>query len=133
MKSLSSWLVVIFMFMFWVFRVIITICAEYGSDNFGGFIAFNLNVETILLFVTILCMVLTLRRNIFGGIIYIISYGYYFGGYILTNGLPALTSGEAMSMSVLQNVAVSFIRIDFTNMYMYGFICRANKKKRSKG
>ena len=39
MKNITSWLLVMFMAMFWVFRVIIAFQAQYEKD-FGGFIAF---------------------------------------------------------------------------------------------
>ena len=97
-----------FMAMFWIFRIVVAFQAQYEQD-FGGFIAFNMTIEVILLFVTILCMALVLRRNIIGGIIYLGSYGYYFGGYILTNAIPTLINGETLSMSVLQNAMVAAV------------------------
>lgn len=110
MKSLSSWLLVMFMAMFWLFRIVVAFQAQYEKD-FGGFIAFNMTIEVILLFVVILCMALVLRRNIIGGIIYLLSYGYYFGGYILTNGIPAIASGGTLGMSVMQNTMVAAVGI----------------------
>ena len=108
MKSLSSWLLVMFMAMFWIFRVIVAFQAQYEQD-FGGFIAFNLTVEIVLLFLTIVCMALVLRRNLIGGIIYLGAYGYYFGGYIVTNSLFALINGDTLSMSTLQNTMVAAV------------------------
>ncbi len=110
MKSLSSWLLVMFMAMFWLFRVVVAFQAQYEND-FGGFIAFNMTVEVILLFVVIVCMALVLRRNIIGGVIYLLSYGYYFGGYILTNGIPAISSGGTLGMSVMQNTMVAAVGV----------------------
>ena len=110
MKSFSSWLLVMFMAMFWVFRILVTLQAQYDKD-FGGFIAFNFNVEVALLFIAILCMVLFLRRVLIGSVVYLISYGYYFGGYIFTSAIPSLTSGETLSMSVLQNTMVAAIAL----------------------
>ena len=110
MKNLSSWLLVMFMFMFWIFRIAVTYQAQYEKE-FGGFIAFNFNIEVALLFIVVLCMILILRRFLIGGILYLVSYGYYFGGYILSNALPGLLEGESLSMSVLQNTMVSFIGI----------------------
>jgi hypothetical protein len=110
MKNLSSWLLVMFMGMFWLFRIVVAFQAQY-DQNFGGFIAFNFTFEVVLLFVAILCMILVLRRNIFGGILYLASYGFYFGGYILTNAIPVLMSGETMDMSVMQNTLVSAVAL----------------------
>ena len=110
MKSLSSWLLVMFMAMFWLFRVVVAFKAQYEND-FGGFIAFNMTIEVILLFLVILCMALVLRRNIIGGIIYLLSYGFYFGGYIIMNGFPAIMSGENLDMSVMQNTMVAAVGV----------------------
>lgn len=108
MKSLSTWLLVMFMVMFWGFRIVVAFQAQYGHD-FGGFIAFDFNTEIILLFLTIISFILVIRRNLIGGLIYIISYGYYFGGYIVTNLLPGLLSGEVVQFSILQNGLVSSV------------------------
>ena len=111
MKSFSSWLLVMFMAMFWLFRVVVAFEAQYQQD-FGGFIAFNFTVEVVLLFVAILCMILVLRRNLIGGILYLVSYGYYFGGYIFTNAVPVLMSSDGvMDMSVMQNALVSAVAV----------------------
>lgn len=110
MKNLSSWLLVMFMVMFWIFRVIVAFTTQY-DQSFGGFIAFNFKIEVILLFVAILCMILVLRRNLLGGILYLASYGFYFGSYILTNAIPSLMSETAMDMSVMQNTLASALGI----------------------
>lgn len=128
MKSLSSWLLAMFMFMFWVFRVIVAFQAQYEKD-FGGFIAFNFTVEVVLLFVAILCMILFLRRNLLGGIIYLVTYGYYFGGYILTNAVPALLSSEALGISVMQNAMVAAVGLVIAICVFFDlFIARVRKK-----
>ena len=110
MKSFSSWLLVMFMGMFWLFRVVVAFQAQYGQ-NFGGFIAFNSTVEVVLLFVVILCMILVLRRNLIGGILYLGSYAFYFGGYILNNAMPAIMSGSSMDMFTMQNTLVSAVAL----------------------
>lgn len=128
MKNLSSWLLVMFIFMFWVFRVIVAFQAQYESD-FGGFIAFDFKVEVILLFVVILCMILILRRKLLGGIIYLIAYGYYFGGYILTNALPMLIEGESLPMSILQNAMVSAVGLVIAICVLFDLIIDRVRKR----
>ena len=124
MKSLSSWLIAMFMFMFWGFRVAVAFQAQY-EKNFGGFIAFNLTFEVILLFVTILCMILFLRRVLLGGIIYLGAYGYYFGSYILQNVL----SGNSMGMETMQNVMVSALAIIIAFCAFFDLIVARVRKK----
>lgn len=108
MKSLTSWLLVFFMFLFWVFRIIVALQSQYG-DSFGGFIAFNFNVEVILLFLTVLCFILIVRRYLIGGILYLVSYGYYFGSYLLSNILVLLDEGGSLSMTSAQNMMAAAI------------------------
>jgi hypothetical protein len=108
MKSITSWLLSFFMIMFWAFRVIVAVSAQYGGD-FGGFIVFDNIIEIALLFVSILCFILIVKRKILGGIIYLVGYGYYFGSYIITEALPVLSSGEQMDITVLQNVVVAML------------------------
>ncbi len=124
MKSLSSWLIAMFMFMFWGFRVAVAFQAQY-EKNFGGFIAFNLTIEVILLFLVILCMILFLKRVLLGGIIYLGAYGYYFGSYILQN----LLSGNSMGIETMQNVMVSALGIIIAFCAFFDLIVAKARKK----
>ena len=110
MRNLSSWLLVMFMGMFWLFRFIIAISVQFGGNDFGGFIAFDFNTEVILLFTTIVCLILILRRFLIGALAYLGTYGYYFGAYILNNVI--LNKPEAgLSFDVLQNALVATIGV----------------------
>lgn len=108
MKSFASWLLAFFMVMYWVFRVIVTLSAQYGGD-FGGFIVFDNTIEIVLLFVSLLCFILVVKRIIWGGLIYLGGYGFYFGTYIYQNFIPALSSEEPVDMVILQNTIVAII------------------------
>ncbi len=46
MKNFSTWLLVMFMVMFWIFRVMVTLAAEFGLD-LGGFTPLNKEMEII--------------------------------------------------------------------------------------
>ena len=108
MKSLLSWLTVLFMAMFWIFRIAVTVSLQFGG-SFGGFLVFNNTFEIIMLFVSMLCFILIVRRNIFGPIIYTVGYGLYFGSYIFSTFVPSLTSGEQIDIVVLQNGFVAIL------------------------
>lgn len=127
MKSLASWLLVMFMGLFWIFRIIIAFQDQYGKD-LGGFIAFNSTIEVILIFVVMLCMILVVRRILLGGIIYFLGYGYYFGGYILTTGLSGIMTGGA-SMGVLQNTFVSLIGLIIAFCVLFDLIIARVRRK----
>lgn len=110
MRKISSWLIFIFMIMFWLFRVATTYCTKMEKD-FVGFVSFNLTVEVIILFVTILCIILFYKRSLIGATIYLLSYGYYFGGYILTTGIPSFMNLGESNITILQNSFVSIIAV----------------------
>ena len=110
MKNLSSYLLAMFMIMFWGFRIIVAVKAG-NDETFAGFMAFNLNIEIILLFITLICFTFFVRRKIIGAIVYLISYGYYFGGYLITSVIPLLMEGTTLSIDILQNTMVAFIGI----------------------
>ena len=61
MKNVASWLLVFIMGIFWVFRVAVTLSAQFGGD-FGGFIVFNNTIEIALLFITLVCFIFIIRR-----------------------------------------------------------------------
>ena len=92
MKSMASYLLAIFMVMFWVFRIIVAFTASMGIDI--GFVPMNMNMEIILLFVTIPCVILVVKRKLTGAIIYLIAYGMYFGMdlYSIVTGIMAKTT-----------------------------------------
>ena len=110
MKSLASWLVLMFMGMFWVFRVAVALAAQFGGD-FGGFIPFDNTAEILLLFLSLLCFALIAKRIIWGAVIYVIGYGWYFGSYIFGTMIPQLTGGGEMDIIVLENGFVAALGI----------------------
>lgn len=110
MKNLSSYLLAMFMIMFWGFRILVALKAG-NEESFGGFIAFNTNIEIILLFITLICFTFIVRRKMIGAIIYLVSYGYYFGGYIISSVIPLLMEGTTLGIDVLQNTMVALIGI----------------------
>lgn len=106
MRNLSTYLLVIFMVMFWIFRIMVTFMYELGSD-FAGIIPLNKTLEIVLLFVVLLCIILIAKRKMIGALIYLLSYGLYFGTD-LTTKLTAIfedmtqeiTMGTSLSMFV---------------------------------
>ena len=77
MKTLANYLVAIFMLMYWIFRIVVT----YMYDTGKAFVTQPLNepTEIVLLFVTLLCIILFVKRIKFGGVLYITTYYAYFG------------------------------------------------------
>ena len=77
MKTLANYLVAIFMVMYWIFRIVVT----YMYDTGKAFVTQPLNepIEIVLLFVTLLCIILFVKRIKYGGVLYIATYYGYFG------------------------------------------------------
>lgn len=107
MKSMASYLLAIFMVMFWVFRIVVAFTDSMGIDI--GFVPMNMNIEIILLFVCIPCVVLVIKRKLIGAIIYIIAYGAYFG-VDLYNIVTGIMSGTTTLVDYTRAFA-SFVGI----------------------
>lgn len=106
MKNLSSWLLVMFMGMFWIFRIIVEITYELGID-FAGIIPINSTMEIILLFVVLISMLLIIKRKMIGALLYLLSYGMYFGTTLI-NGIQEIMQNTENTIS--------------TNIYLNTFI-----------
>ena len=70
MKKFSTYLVVMFMIVFWVIRIIVTLMSELGKD-FMGMVPMNETFEIAILFATLLCLVLIAKRKLTGCLLYI--------------------------------------------------------------
>ena len=104
----STLLLVMFMVMFWLSRVGIAVMVQMGA-NLLGLVSWNLNYEIILLFFTILCMILVVKRKLLGSILYFVSYAYYFG-IDLYNRIQ-LYSQNATDIDNIINMVVAAIGI----------------------
>ncbi len=110
MKKLSTWLIVMFVIMFWGLRVIVAIMDTVGGSG-SQFILkpTNSGLEIILLFVVLACILFIIKRQMIGALIYLVSYGFYFG-YDAINNIIKIFNGE-MQASNLLSVMVSIIGI----------------------
>lgn len=84
MKNFSTWMLVMFMVMFWAFRVIVAIMPEFGT-TLGGIVPMNNKLEIGLCFVVLVCMILIVKRKMIGALIYLLAYGMYFGVDFINN------------------------------------------------
>lgn len=126
MKNLSTWLLVMFMAMFWAFRIVVAFTYELGID-FGGITPLNMNLEIILLFVTLLCMVLVIKRKIIGALIYLLGYGMYFGVDLYNNIMPML-QGQELAITTYLNTFISFIGMIIPIAVLFDLLADSNRK-----
>lgn len=108
MRNFSTWMLVMFMIMFWVFRIIVAISAQLNLEF--GFVPLNIQMEIILLFVALACMVLVVKRKLIGALIYVLGYGMYFGVDLMNNVTKMLEQGEnPLDITVYTGTFVSLL------------------------
>lgn len=132
MKNFSTWLLVMFMVMFWVFRIIVAFTYEINMD-FGGIVPINQTMEIILLFVVLLCIVLVVKRKIVGALIYLLAYGMYFGTTLIegVKTLVDITSSATHVASYL-NTFIALIGIAIPVAVLFDLLLDKNRKANPK-
>ena len=83
MKNFSSWLIMMFAFMFWGLRLIGTVCYSIGSDFM--FEPTDLTMEVALLFVTFVCICFFAKRRLWASFIYLAAHFLYYGPSFATH------------------------------------------------
>ena len=128
MTSLFSYLITIFGGMFWLLRVIVAFTYSVGSDF--PIVPIDYTTEVILLFVTILCMVFIIKRNIFGALVYFVAYGWYFGNDVY-NGVMNIINGQALGTDYL-SIFVSLIGVVIPFLTVMDIFLNKNRKGSTK-
>ena len=126
MKNLSSWLIVMFILMFWMFRILVAINGTMGMDFFVKPI--DNNIEVILLFVVLLCVPFIFKRKLIGAIIYLISYGCYFGRGLIENVMQII-SGETLSIDTYMSMFIALIAITLPIVAVFDILLDKNRMK----
>lgn len=107
MTSMFSYLITMFGGIFWLLRLVIAVTYTMSIDI--GIEPLDFNIEVILLFVTLICMVLIIKRNIIGALIYFMAYGMYFGTD-LYNGIVNIIN-EQVGFVDYVSLLLSFIGV----------------------
>ena len=76
MKNFSSWLIAMFAFMFWGFRLVGTVMSTLGFDFM--FEPSNMVMEVFLLFVTFITICFIIKRRLWASLIYLIGHLLYY-------------------------------------------------------
>ncbi len=77
MKNFSSWLIAMFAFMFWGFRLVGTVLSSIGIEFM--FTPSNMTMEIVLLFLTFICICFMIKRKLLAAVIYLIAHFMYYG------------------------------------------------------
>ena len=130
MKNFSTWLLVMFMVMFWIFRVAVAFMAELAIEF--PFTPLNQQMEVALLFVTLLCMVLIVKRKIVGALIYLLGYGMYFGVDLINNINVIIGAEQTLSLDVYTNTFMSLIGMIIPIAILLDLLLDKNRKNNPK-
>lgn len=130
MKKFSTYLLVMFMIIFWIVRIIITISSELGKD-FMGMKPMNEMFEIIILFATLLSIVLVVKRNLVGSLIYLTLHAIYFGGDI-TAKLGVISRNEPLTLADTTNMFFSMLGIIIALAVLIDLLLDKNRKENPK-
>ena len=132
MKNFSTWMLVMFIIMFWIFRVLITISAELNWDM-GALKPLNMQIEIILLFVVLVSLIFIVKRKIIGGLIYLLAYGMYFGTDIVNNIQVLLSAVDGgVDINLYANLLMSLIGVILPIATMFDLLMDKARKNNPK-
>lgn len=130
MKKFSTYLLVMFMIIFWVIRIIITIMSQMGK-SFMGIVPMNETFEIVILFATLLCLVLIVKRKLIGSLLYLVLHAIYFGGDI-TNKLSIMANNEPLTIGQNMQFMFSVLGILLPLAVLIDLLLDKNRKENPK-
>lgn len=125
MKNFSTWLLIMFMVMFWIYRMVIAVLYEFAID-FNGVVPMDMRTEVVLLFVVLLCLLFIVKRKLIGAFIYVIAYDLYFGIF-LYNNLSEIISGQ-ISIANSMNAFISLVGVILPLAVLLDLLVDKNRK-----
>ena len=132
MKNFSTIILVMFVAMFWFFRMIVAFMHEIGQ-YLGGIVPYNQQMEIILLFVVLLCMILIVKRKMIGALIYLVAYGIYFGtGLVSSFGAMANPGEGLIDVTIYLNGFISLVGIVLPIAVLLDLLLDKNRKAHPK-
>ncbi len=130
MRNFSTYLLVMFMIIFWIVRIIVSISAQLGK-SFLGMTPMNEIFEMIILFATLLCLILVVKRKIVGALLYITLHAIYFGGDITTK-LSLMANNEVLTISQNTEFIFSILGIILPLAVLLDLLLDKNRKNNPK-
>ena len=127
MRNLSTWLLAMFMVMFSAFRIILTITNQQG-DPLEGIVIENITLEICLIFLTLFCLVLVVKRKLLGAIIYAVSYGWYYGVGLFNTLYGVLVEEEALAIGNSLELIISGIGVLLPLMVLFDTLADKTRK-----
>lgn len=126
MKNLSSWLITIFVMMYWLFRVVVAITGSMGIDFIV--LPIDTNIEIALLFIVLICIPFIFKRKLLGAIVYLGAYGWYFGRGLIEN-IIKLINNETLNMQTYTEMFFSLIGVALPILVLFDILLDKNRTK----
>lgn len=96
-KTMSHYLIIMFMVMLLLFRFIVLFTTVLGIDF--PVVASNEKIEIVMLLVTLVCIILFTKTKLSGGIIYLVSSLIYYGPEFIKL-MTASKTGTSIDMAI---------------------------------
>ena len=125
MKEFSSYLVLMFTILFWILRVVVSLTNAMYMDF--PIKPMDANLEIILLFVALACIVLIAKRKTIGAMFYLVIYGIYFGTDLF-NYVGRMSEGS-LTLDEYTNMFVSLIGLILPFIVLFELLIDKNRTK----
>ena len=128
--SFGTLLIVMFMVMFWIFRAIVVACTQF-SINLIGIVSYTPSIEIAISFITFICILVVIKRNIIGGLAYFLIYGMYYGQHLF-NSLISIANGGTLTMDLSANLVCDLMAVALAFFCLFDIILYKNRKAHPK-
>ena len=130
MRSFANYMIVIFMVMFWAFRIVVAVMA--GMNNEFIVTPLDNTIEIVLLFITLICIALVIKRKLFGGVLYIASYFEYFGVDLYEKAIKPLLNGDGLTVSGGFSTFISLLAVILAIVVLMDLLADRTKRPADK-
>lgn len=130
MKKFSTYLLVMFMIIFWIVRIVVTLASELGKD-FLGMVPMNEVFEIVILFATLLCLILIVKRKLIGSLLYLTLHAIYFGGDV-TNKMSIIANNDPLTLTQSTELLFSILGIILPLAVLIDLLLDKNRKDNPK-
>lgn len=127
MTNFSTWIIAIFMVMFWLFRAVVTLCTQYSIDLLG-IVAYDFNMEVLIAFATIPCIILIIKRKLVGSLFYLLIYGIYFGEHLFTSLMLLIEGNTTLTIDVSMNLICDLVAIFLALFSLFDMLVDKGRK-----
>ena len=125
MKNFSSWLIAIFAFMFWAFRLVGTVMASIGDEFM--FVPSDFTMEVAILFISFICICFIIKRKLWATLTYLAGQYIYFAPSFVTNFLQIMDG--TLELSMYMTVFFEFIGLIIPLAALFDVLLDRNRKE----